>query len=429
MNNEDLLNAMSDIDPKLLQECYNARKVRRSSAFRTGILILVAAGILFTILSTVFLSLKMRGDATAASKESETADSAENAEETSASDTVVLEPVPVSSEHLLSFHQEITVPFVSAHIGFSSVYTIPQEIRNNIDENAKWTIAGGSGLQENGSLYGHVFEPVSIPRQAYGSSGNETVIRFADTSDSSNYVEIVISYENIRVSAYIKADLQNYNPSSFLRLELWTVSKPENAVLFTIDIKPVPAEDMTEPMSYDFGLNLIQNIPASVSDYMRLNEDRITEILKASLDEETLSGGPVYLLKPFRIYDYTTALDIRYVRYGTSYENELVTGYYFPVVSGDRILTVLLCRLQIPRTAEAYLDGESELTLSESTAKLAIFLDEEKDRSYLFEDNHNRQVAKPSGMFSYSSRYTINAGRDSHDSTETVFMDLTGLLE
>ncbi len=427
MNNEDLLNAMSDIDPKLLQECYNARKVRRSSSFRTGILILVAAGILFTILSTVFLSLKMRGDATAASKESETADSEERSEETSSSDVVVLEPVPVSSDHLLNYHEEITAPFAdTGYIGFSSVSAIPQEIRNHIDEKAAWTVADGSGLQENGTLYGHEFELSDTPAEAYGSDRNETMLRFTDTSDSSNYVEIVISYENIRVSAYIKADLQNYDPSSFLRLELWTVSKRENAVLFTIDIKPVPAEDMTEPVSYDFGLNLIQNIPASVSDYVRLNEDRITEILKASLDEETLSGGPVYLLKPFRIYEPLKALDIRY---GMSYENEIVTDYYFPVVSEDRILTVLLCRISLPRTAEAYLAGESEITLSETPAKLAIFLDEEKDRSYLFEDNHNRQVARTSGMFSYSSRYTINAGKDTHDSTETVFMDLTGLLE
>ena len=60
MKSEDLLRALSDVDPKLLLECDRVRSRGHRSRGRSAVLILVAASILLAGVSAVYFSVKVR---------------------------------------------------------------------------------------------------------------------------------------------------------------------------------------------------------------------------------------------------------------------------------------------------------------------------------------------------------------------------------
>ncbi len=67
MKNEDLLRALNDVDPKLLQETERMRSRGRSSAGRSAVLLLVAASILLAGIAAIYFSVRIRRNSVGAS--------------------------------------------------------------------------------------------------------------------------------------------------------------------------------------------------------------------------------------------------------------------------------------------------------------------------------------------------------------------------
>ena len=69
MKSEDLLRAMTEVDPALLRECDRVRTKSRHKRMSSAVLLLVAAAILFAVTSVVYYSVKVRENSVGASVE------------------------------------------------------------------------------------------------------------------------------------------------------------------------------------------------------------------------------------------------------------------------------------------------------------------------------------------------------------------------
>ncbi|MBR6322345.1 MAG: hypothetical protein IKR59_05710, partial [Lachnospiraceae bacterium] len=139
MNNEDILKALSDVDPEMLRECSVVRKSQARRA-NPAVFLLVAASLLLIGVAAIVLSVRYRGRTTADTPEDESASSLSETAESAGEEETNTSRKPHENE--LVYEQEITLTIpndgrvtTNMTIEFSDGYPIREAVRKAGYEN------------------------------------------------------------------------------------------------------------------------------------------------------------------------------------------------------------------------------------------------------------------------------------------------------
>ena len=441
MTNEDLLSAMSEMDPAMLQETDRIRRKQKKAQSRTVVLLLVASLFLLLAAGGIVTAAKLRESAVSAS--SHASEQAKSASESLPEQTGLSETDPEAAEqasegtasdpeetkveerwlsfgdaYWLCYHKSIQVTVSEdGHASLYRGYELPHDILTFLSSNPVLTvrIRGDNGEQESVPYGGDTFFYKGLS-ETEGSFQNG-VITYSYGGGIGTMDFSFIGHQSITVSADLTFSEENYDPSGMIRVE-FSAASGHKGVLFTIDLLPRKETEKEVLPEYRFGIKFIENIPPEVTDTMEMNRETLRKIVRNC--GKTYDPAQLYVLKPFSVNEMPNVDNgISSVRWPT--DSEMLQKYLFPVVSGDEVVAVISWEAPLVYEAQDVNYDLSALKIGEEPFRLWIF------REYnCFNSNQSQEIYANDGLFDYSTgAIRMEAVGHTHESTDTVFMDLS----